>query len=60
MDLMSAGAIPAGVSLSNVAHGLSVTVMKKGMDAQEQQATQMIEQMLPPTPGKGQYIDVYA
>lgn len=60
MDIMSAGAIPAGVSLANVSNGLSLTVMKKGMDAQEQQATQMIQQMMPPTPGKGQYIDVYA
>ena len=60
MDIMSAGAVPAGTSIANVAHGLSLTVMKKGMESQEQQAMQMIQKMMPPTPGKGQYIDVYA
>ena len=60
MDIMNAGAVAAGTTLVNVAHGLSLTVMKKGMEAQEQQATQMIQKMMPPTPGKGQYIDVYA
>jgi len=59
MDIMSAGAVSPGTTLSSVAHGLSLTVMKKGMDAQEQQAMQMIQKMMPPTPGKGQYIDIY-
>ena len=59
MDIMNAGAVAAGTTLANVAHGLSLTVMKKGMEAQEQQATQMIQKMMPPTPGKGKYIDIY-
>ena len=59
MDIMSAGAIPSGATISNLPHGLSLTVMKKGMEAQEQQAMQMIQKMMPPTPGKGQYIDIY-
>ena len=59
MDVMSAGAIPSNATISTLPHGLSLTVMKKGMDAQEQQATQMIQKMMPPTPGKGQYIDIY-
>lgn len=59
MDIMSAGAVASGTSLANVAHGLSLTVMKKGMESQEQQAMQMIQKMMPPTPGKGQYIDIY-
>ena len=59
MDVMSAGAIPSNATISTLPHGLSLTVMKKGMNAQEQQATQMIQKMMPPTPGKGQYIDVY-
>lgn len=59
MQIMNAGAVPAGTTLSNVAHGLSLTVMKKGMESQEQLATQMIQKMMPPTPGKGQYIDMY-
>lgn len=59
MDFMSAGAVTPGTSLSNIAHGLSLTVMKKGMEAQEQQAMQMIQKMMPPTPGKGQHIDIY-
>ena len=60
MDIMNAGAIPSGATISSLPHGLSLTVMKKGMEAQEQQAMQMIQKMMPPTPGKGQYIDVYA
>ena len=59
MNIASAGAVPAGTTLANVAHGLSLTVMKKGMETQEQLATQMIEKMMPSTPGKGQYIDIY-
>ena len=59
MNIASAGAVSAGVSIANVAHGLSLTVMKKGMETQEQLATQMIQKMMPPTPGKGQYIDMY-
>ncbi len=61
MNIASAGAVPAGVGIANVAHGLSLTVMKKGMETQEQLASQMIQKMMPPpTPGKGQYIDFYA
>ena len=59
MNIASAGAIPSGTSLANVAHGLSLTVMKKGMETQEQLASQMIQKMMPSTPGKGQYIDIY-
>ena len=60
MNIASAGAIPAGTSIANVAHGLSLTVMKKGMETQEQLASQMIQKMMPPSPpGKGQYIDMY-
>ena len=59
MDIMSAAAIPSGTSIANLAHGLSLTVMKKGMEAQKQQSMQMIQKMMPPTPGKGQYIDIY-
>ncbi len=59
MDIMSAAAIPSGTSIANVAHGLSLTVMKKGMETQEQLASQMIQKMMPPTPGKGKYIDIY-
>ena len=59
MNIASAGAIPSGTSLANVAHGLSLTVMKKGMETQEQLATQLIQKMMPSTPGKGQYIDIY-
>ena len=58
MNIASAGAIPSGTSLANVAHGLSLTVMKKGMETQEQLASQMIQKMMPSTPGKGQYIDI--
>lgn len=60
MNIASAAAVPAGISIENVAHGLSLTVMKKGMETQENLAVQMIEKMAPPTPGKGNYIDVYA
>lgn len=61
MNIASAGAVPAGISMANLAHGLSLTVMKKGMETQEQLATQMIQKMMPPSPpGKGQYIDTYA
>ena len=59
LSIASAGAVAAGTSLSNVAHGLSLTVMKKGMDSQEQLASNLIQKMMPPTPGKGQYIDIY-
>ena len=59
MNIASAGAIPSGTGIANVAHGLSVTVMKKGMETQEQLATQLIQKMMPSTPGKGQYIDIY-
>lgn len=59
MNIASAGAVPAGTTLANVAHGLSLTVMKKGMETEEQLATQLIEKMMPSTPGKGQYIDIY-
>lgn len=59
MNIASAGAVPAGTSLANVAHGLSLTVMKKGMDTQEQLASSLIQKMMPSTPGKGQYIDIY-
>ena len=59
MNIASAAAVPAGTSLANVAHGLSLTVMKKGMETQEQLATQLIQKMMPSTPGKGQYIDIY-
>ena len=59
MNIASAGAIPSGTSIANVAHGMSLTVMKKGMETQEQLATQLIEKMMPSTPGKGQYIDIY-
>ena len=59
MNIASAGAIPSGTSIANVAHGLSLTVMKKGMETQEQLASQMIQKMMPSTPGKGQYIDIY-
>ena len=46
MQIMNAGAVPAGTTLANVAHGLSLTVMKKGMESQEQLATQMIQKMI--------------
>ena len=59
MNIASAGAIPSGTSIANVAHGLSLTVMKKGMETQEQLASQLIQKMMPSTPGKGQYIDIY-
>ncbi len=59
MNIASAGAVPAGTSIANVAHGLSLTVMKKGMDTQEQLASNLIQKMMPSTPGKGQYIDIY-
>ena len=59
MNIASAGAVPAGTTLANVAHGLSLTVMKKGMETAERLATQLIEKMMPSTPGKGQYIDIY-
>ena len=60
MDMMHAGAVPSNATLATLPHGLSLKVMKKGMEAQEQQAMQMLQEMMPPTPGKGQYIDVYA
>ena len=60
MNIMSAAALPSSASLSNLPHGLSLTVMKKGMEAQEQQAAQMIQKMMPSTPGLGEHIDVYA
>lgn len=60
MDIARAGAVPAGISMANLAHGLSLTVMKKGMDTQEQLASNLIQKMMPPSPpGKGQYIDIY-
>lgn len=60
MNIARAGAVPAGTSIANLAHGLSLTVMKKGMETQEQLASQMIRKMMPPSPpGKGQYIDIY-
>lgn len=61
MDLARAGAVPAGIGIQNLAHGLSLTVMKKGMDTQEQLASQMLEKMMPPSPpGKGEFVDFYA
>lgn len=60
MNIANAGAVAAGLGIANVAHGLSLTVMKKGMETQEQVASNLIQKMMPPTPGKGQYIDVYA
>ena len=59
MNIASAGAVPAGTSIANVAHGLSLTVMKKGMDTQEQLASNLIQKMMPSTPGQGQSIDIY-
>ncbi len=60
MNIASAGAVPAGVSMANLAHGLSLTVMKKGMETEEQLASNLIQKMMPPSPpGKGQYIDIY-
>ncbi|MBR2894615.1 MAG: putative motility protein [Oscillospiraceae bacterium] len=60
MNIMSAAAIPSGSSVASLPHGLSLTVMKKGMESQEQLALQQIQTMAPPTPGKGEHIDVYA
>ena len=59
MNIASAGAIPSGTNIANIAHGLSLTVMKMGMETQEQLASQMIQKMMPSTPRKGQYIDIY-
>ena len=60
MDIARAGAVPAGISMANLAHGLSLTVMKKGMETQEQLSSNLIQKMMPPSPpGKGQYIDIY-
>lgn len=59
LNIASAGAVPSGTSLANIAHGLSLTVMKKGMETEEQLTTQMIQKMMPSTPGKGQYLDIY-
>jgi len=59
MNIMSAAALPSSASLANLPHGLSLTVMKKGMEAEAQQAAQMIQKMMPPTPGLGEHIDIY-
>ncbi len=59
MNIMSAAALPSSASLANLPHGLSLSVMKKGMEAQEQQAASLIQKMMPSTPGKGEYIDIY-
>ncbi|MBR2131147.1 MAG: putative motility protein [Oscillospiraceae bacterium] len=60
MNIMSAATIPNVSSAASLPHGLSLTVMKKGMESQEQLALQQIQMMAPPTPGKGEFIDVYA
>ena len=59
MDMMSAAGLGPISSMADIPHGLSLSVMKKGMDAAEQVALKQLE-MLPPIPPKGQYIDVYA
>lgn len=65
MDLMSAAALSNISTTADIPHGLSLTVMKKGMDAHEELALKQIHDMLPQQmaplgPGKGDFIDVYA
>ena len=47
-------------TLAGVNHYFGSDFMKKGMEAQTQQAAQMIQKMMPSTPGLGEHIDVYA
>ena len=60
MNIMGAAALPNISSVADLPHGLSLTVMKKGMESQEQLALQQLQMMAPPTPGKGEIIDIYA
>lgn len=59
MNAVNVAAVSTGKSIANVAQGVSMSVMKKGMDSQEKLASNLIHKMMPPTPGKGKYIDMY-
>jgi len=60
MDMMNSIASQAmSMTSAQFAQQYAISVMKKGMDMQEQQAQQLLE-MLPATPPMGQYLDVYA
>ncbi len=47
------------MSAAQIANQYAISVTKKMMDTQELAGQELLK-MLPPTPGKGQYIDVYA
>lgn len=47
------------LSAAQFANQYAISVTKKMMDTQELAGQELLK-MLPPTPGKGQYIDVYA
>ncbi len=60
MDMMSGIASQAmSMKAAEFAQNYSISVTKKAMDTQEMAAQELLE-MLPDTPAKGQYIDVYA
>ncbi len=58
MDLMSVAATSIENSLAQVQQDVSISLLKKTMDSQESQATQLIQQMAPP-PSFGHKLDVY-
>lgn len=55
----SIASVAMDMSAAQVANQYAISVTKKMMDTQELAGQELIK-MLPPTPGKGQYIDVYA
>ncbi len=60
MDMMSSIAAQSmSMSAAQFAQSYSIAVAKKTMDTQEMAAQELLS-MLPDTPAKGQYVDVYA
>lgn len=55
----SIASMATSMSAAQLATSYSMSMAKKSMDATEEIAQGILE-MLPPTPGQGQYIDTYA
>lgn len=57
MDIMSVAGLDVAAGVASVTHGVSLSMMKKGMEDSEQLALNELHAMLPK---KGQFLDVYA
>lgn len=55
----SIASMATSMSAAQFANQYAISVTKKMMDTQELAGQELVK-MLPPTPGKGQYIDTYA